>query len=36
MIVETINYLVGQYWLFLIIALLIGLVTGWLSYSTGD
>ncbi len=30
---DTISYLVGQYWLFLLVALIIGVITGWLSFS---
>ncbi len=32
--IDAITYLVGQYWLFLLIALLIGVVTGWLTLSS--
>jgi len=29
MLIDTIAYVVGTYWIFLLIALLIGVVTGW-------
>jgi len=33
MFFETIGFLISQYWLYLTIALVIGILTGWMSYA---
>jgi hypothetical protein len=33
MILDSIAYLIGQYWVFLLLALIVGILTGWFSAS---
>jgi len=34
MFFETIGFLISQYWIYLSIALVIGILTGWMSYAS--
>lgn len=33
---ETIGFLISHYWVYLLIALIIGVLTGWMSYASDE